>query len=230
MSFSVDYWDIEIDDLIGEIPYDDLLFNCMSQADRSTAPSCAFFLNGDGHDGIFPDDATATLANLGIVTTDGIDINTSWNRTVNWGWASGISFDTQITMLNSYQEQFPITGIRDREGTIRNERVYPELKLNTFLTFEADDWSFTWGTRYISSMDDYLRPANLTDDAVAESIWYQDIFVNLDFFDSFDIVIGLDNVTDEDPPRFHSSFNAETEPGYYDVIGRRAFLNVSYTF
>jgi len=141
-----------------------------------------------------------------------------------------VRFDAQLTYLNSYEEAFPITGTKDRAGTIEYSEVYPELKANTALSFEGNDWSITWGTRYISKMDDYLRPANLTDDAVAEAIWYQDIFANLDFFERFSIVVGLDNITDEDPPRFHSSFNAETEPGYYDVIGRRAFLNVTYSF
>jgi len=35
---------------------------------------------------------------------------------------------------------------------------------------------------------------------------------------------------DEDPPLFHSAFNAETEPGYYDVIGRRFFTSVTVGF
>lgn len=38
---------------------------------------------------------------------------------------------------------------------------------------------------------------------------------------------GINNVTDETPPYFHSAFNANTEPGVYDVIGRRLFASVT---
>jgi iron complex outermembrane receptor protein len=37
-------------------------------------------------------------------------------------------------------------------------------------------------------------------------------------------------VFDKDPPYFHSQFNANTEPGMYDVIGRRLFVSASWDF
>jgi iron complex outermembrane receptor protein len=79
-------------------------------------------------------------------------------------------------------------------------------------------------------MDDFYRAANLTDDAVAESIWYNDLFFNYFYNDSLSVAVGVNNVMDEDPPMFHSAFNAETEPGYYDVIGRRFFTSVTMHF
>jgi iron complex outermembrane receptor protein len=42
--------------------------------------------------------------------------------------------------------------------------------------------------------------------------------------------LGFRNLTDEEAPRFHSNFNANTEPGTYDVIGRQIYAGVRVTF
>jgi iron complex outermembrane receptor protein len=42
--------------------------------------------------------------------------------------------------------------------------------------------------------------------------------------------LGLENLTNEKPPRFHSAFNANTAPGVYDVVGRKLWLRVKVAF
>jgi iron complex outermembrane receptor protein len=49
-------------------------------------------------------------------------------------------------------------------------------------------------------------------------------------WNNLNVMVGVNNVTDEEPPYFHSAFNANTEPGMYDVIGRRVFTSVSMSF
>ena len=44
------------------------------------------------------------------------------------------------------------------------------------------------------------------------------------------VIIRSNNLTDENPPYFHSNFNGNTEPGVYDVIGRRVFVSIVSTF
>ena len=56
------------------------------------------------------------------------------------------------------------------------------------------------------------------------------IFVNYDIGELITITAGLDNVFDEEPPNFHSAFNAETDPGTYDTIGRRFFTAIAVRF
>jgi len=231
LSISVDYWAIEVDGFIEEIPFNALLWSCLGAADQTTDLACALFSTGTGVlDNSVPDDATAPLANLGLVETDGIDINVSHDRSVDWGPFNAMSFVVGATFLNSYKETFPITGTNERAGTANNFEVYPEVKLNTALTVNAGTFSVTWASRYYSEMDDYFRPAAITNDAVAESIWYQDLYANWDIGDRFALTVGLNNVTDQDPPQFHSAFNAETEPGTYDVIGRRLFTTFKLRF
>lgn len=230
LAVSADYWAIEVDEYIDGIPYNDLLFNCQYSADRLNEPACGFFLAGLGHDGIFPDDAVGEINNLGKVETSGIDVNVSYDRGIGLWRFDTLTATLATTYLLDYEETFPVIGTRDRVGTIELEAAFPEWKVNTALTLGARNWSVTWGTRYYSAMDDYLRPANLTDDAEAESIWYQDVYANFDIGEFFTLTVGIDNFTDEDPPRYHSAFNAETEPGTYDVIGRRFFTNFTARF
>ena len=42
--------------------------------------------------------------------------------------------------------------------------------------------------------------------------------------------IGVENVTDEDPPIFPSLVQANTDPSQYDVFGRRYYASLSYSF
>ena len=230
LALSADYWNIEVRGFIDVPPYNDLLRNCLYAGNPAAEPACRFFADGTGYSAGIPDDAVTPLANLGLVQTDGIDLNFSYDR--GWGfWRfQNLGFTLKSTLLLKYEETFPAAGKNDRAGFIQGFRAYPEWKTTANLTLRARTWSLTWSTRHISAMDDFLRPANLTDDAKAESIRYSDVFVNYDLGESAAITVGLDNIFDEEPPRFHSAFNAETDPGTYDTIGRRLFTTFTVRF
>ena len=80
------------------------------------------------------------------------------------------------------------------------------------VALQGQGGSLAWNARYISAMDDFLRLAHLTDDARAEAIWYHDVFVQYEFGPRIGLTLGVDNILDEMPPRFHSAFNTETDP------------------
>ena len=66
-------------------------------------------------------------------------------------------------------------------------------------------------------------------DAKAEAITYLDLVSTIERGNTT-YRIGINNATDENPPYFHSNFNGNTEPGIYDVIGRRLFASVVLEF
>ena len=66
-------------------------------------------------------------------------------------------------------------------------------------------------------------------DATAEATTYIDAVSSYNFRNST-FRFGINNLTDENPPYFHSNFNGNTEPGVYDVIGRRVFVSIVSTF
>jgi outer membrane receptor protein involved in Fe transport len=42
--------------------------------------------------------------------------------------------------------------------------------------------------------------------------------------------VGVENVGNEEPPIYPSFQQANTEPSQYDVLGRRYYVNISYSF
>ena len=65
---------------------------------------------------------------------------------------------------------------------------------------------------------------------------YYDLTLGYDFADVNNALAGLrvrggiTNLTDEDPIVYPSQQQANTDPASYDVLGRRWFLNLTYTF
>jgi len=67
-------------------------------------------------------------------------------------------------------------------------------------------------------------PSQVPGALAAESMLYTDL-VGTYNWNALRITEGINNVFDEDTPYFHSAFNANTEPGLYDMIGRRVFVS-----
>jgi outer membrane receptor protein involved in Fe transport len=44
------------------------------------------------------------------------------------------------------------------------------------------------------------------------------------------IGIGVENLTDEDPPIFPTYIQANTDPSQYDAFGRRYYASLRYSF
>ena len=42
--------------------------------------------------------------------------------------------------------------------------------------------------------------------------------------------LGVENLTDEDPPILASAPQANTDPSQYDVLGRRYYMSLRYSF
>ena len=84
-------------------------------------------------------------------------------------------------------------------------------------------------SRYIDSMRDTFVP-----DYRVPSRTCLDLFASYDFgpgaLDGLRLGIGIENVTDRDPPVFPSSISANTDPQQYDVLGRRYFVTLNYRF
>ena len=142
---------------------------------------------------------------------------------------SGLEFKAlvDVTYLNSYKSG-TLLGVQvEQAGTADGFAVFPEYKATMDFGLTGSSWSADVIFRYFSACDDLWRPASLTSDAKAEAMLYTDL-VGTYTWNQLRITAGINNVFDEDPPYFHSAFNANTEPGMYDVIGRRLFFSASY--
>ncbi|MDZ7684262.1 MAG: TonB-dependent receptor [Gammaproteobacteria bacterium] len=231
LQVSVDYWNIEIDNVIGAPDYNDLYQTCMKSTDFSS-PACDAFPDGPHNTAIysvFPADAEAAFGNLGTLSTDGYDIDVRYNGSLKMGLMNGYDISWSATYQESYEREYPLTGSRDLAGTANGFEVFPEWRWRGRAGVYGNNWTLAYKLRFIGEAQDALRAPSITADATAEDILYHDIVGTYDW-KNFTFSLGINNATDEDPPYFHSAFNANTEPGMYDVIGRRVFANVKASF
>ncbi|WP_296051405.1 TonB-dependent receptor [uncultured Alteromonas sp.] len=233
LAVNIDYWNIEIENVIGAPDMNDLYRTCMGSENLSSVACDAFDGAGGPHFtpdyDIFPADAVAEFGNLGTLETDGVDVDLSYSGDLDMGAVTGYSVSWSGTWVNSYKRIYPLTGAIELAGTANGFEVFPEWRWQSNIGLNGDDWSFNYKIRFIGETTDRLQSAVATADAVAEQTVYHDV-VGTYTFGVTTVTVGVNNLTDQDPPYFHSAFNANTEPGTYDVIGRRVFGNVVFRF
>jgi len=229
LQFSIDWYSIEVDDYIDLPDYNFLVKACL-ESEGFSAAACDAFPGGTGildfdTDGL-ADDATTTLGNLGKLETEGVDASVSYAIPVSWGFANMVDLGWDVSYVDKFEKSFPLTGAYDLVGTAGEDgsAVYPEWGYNTRVGLSGDNWSVTWRMRWIDEVDDVYRPSNLTNLGTAEDVYYHDL-VGTFSWKSLKFTLGVDNVTDEEPPTFHSGFNMTTAPGFYDTLGRRVWMS-----
>jgi len=233
LSIGVDYWNIEIDKAIDSAQDMNQLFAPCMESVGMTDLTCDLFDFGPFNldiTFIFPGDATLEIANTGTLNTDGVDLDIAYSGETNFGWMQGYDLTLSTTWTNSYEAFNSQTGITtDRVGTSYPAAIFPEWRTNIGVGVFGDNWSVNYYGRYIAETSDYLRPCYLTDDCTAESILYSDL-VGTYTWSNMMFNLGVRNLSDEQAPNFHTTFNANTEPGTYDVVGRQIYAGIRVTF
>ncbi|MFW8591970.1 TonB-dependent receptor domain-containing protein [Glaciecola sp. 2405UD65-10] len=233
LAVSIDYWNIEIENVIGTPDMNDLYRTCMDSEGLSSSACDAFDGAGGPHFvpdySIFPADAVSQFGNLGTLSTSGVDLDVAYSGDLDMGAVTGYTVSWSGTWVDSYERDYPLTGAIELAGTANGFEVFPEWRWQSNIGLVGDDWSFNYKMRFIGETTDRLQSPVATADAVAEQTIYHDVVGSYSIGNAT-VSIGVNNLTDEEPPYFHSAFNANTEPGTYDVIGRRVFGNVSFRF
>ena len=228
LRLSVDYWSIEVENVIGSPRFNTLFNSCMGSQGFSSAACGAFDEYGLDYFG-FPGDAVAQFGNLGTLETDGVDFAAVYDLALG-GVVQGLKFGVNGTWTNSYTENYALGGEIELAGTAEGlAGVYPEWRVNFNADVYGNNWTAGYSLRFIDKTEDLWRAPSTSSDVVAESITYHDITATFTW-GALRLVAGINNLTDETPPYFHSAFNANTEPGTYDVLGRRLFTSLELQF
>jgi iron complex outermembrane receptor protein len=217
-----------------------MAYSCLDSVDFSSAACGVFNSDFGGVDGTaieiadigLVQNATTPLENLGTLTTKGVDFALDYFWDINWLGANTLDLTFAGTWLDTFEKDFGELGTIEYAGTaggIYGVAVYPEWSVNSNLSLQGNHWSVSWRMRWLDETEDLYRPDNITDDGIAEDILYHDLTATLTI-DKYDLTVGVDNVTDEEPPLFHSGFEYHTAPGVYDTIGRYFWFKVSANF
>ena len=231
---SIDYWSIEIEDAIGLPSANVLFYDCLNTPTPDyTQGSCSYFIDyGDGNPLYYfgyPGDLETPWGNFANIESNGFDIGVAMTGDLNGSFATGYSVTYDATIYNQYESSALGSPVKDYAGTADGFAVYPELRSVIGLSVNGENWTSSANIRYVSESDDVWRHPSVTADAKAEAMTYIDLVTSYNMGNAT-LRVGVNNATDEQPPYFHSNFNGNTEPGVYDVIGRRVFASVVLEF
>lgn len=249
-SASLDYFDIKVKDVISTYGADFIVNSCAQSGNPlycgfvSRVPDTGGAADGSlwiGSGG-FIEDGTF---NLGELRTKGIDLNADYRMDI--GNAGRLAFSLSGTFTDAF-ETTPVKGGSSYDcvgfyGTVCLTPI-PEWRHRLRTTWSIKDnldVTLTW--RHIDStkLDHTSSDPNLTGnvdatDARLGSRDYLDLTGSYTFLENYTFRVGVNNLTDKDPPLLGSSnaistlSNGNTFPQVYDTLGRFGFVNLTIDF
>jgi iron complex outermembrane receptor protein len=218
LQVSVDFWDIEVDNLIGRGSSDGALDACMNGPVGLTAPECDLY---DGRNAVgIPIDFLNGTTNF---PDDPVETN-GWDLGINYAFELGdssfnVAVNGTFTDENTFYSETPSASDRGSQ---------PDVQISTRADWYLSDWTFSWMMRHIGEMNDtrYDGGNPFGYDKV-EAYYKHDLRVAYDW-EQYRFVFGINNVTDEDPPYVFGSGN-NTDLFLYEPFGTYWFARVTFS-
>lgn len=226
MTISVDYWDIEIENVIDNIDPQVTLEQCGLRG------KLCDLINRAGNGSLWQGQngwVTTTDINQGSQHWEGVDLA--------WNWGIGDSWS--LNVIGTYMLDKTTTPIQgDPESAydctgIISPQCYPtpEWRHVAGVTYDSNGW---WGLtgrwRYFGKVDYLGTTDTLANDALTAQN-YLDVSAVFRFLETHDVRLGINNILDEEPPTVGNTLsgdgNANQVAGFYDSLGRYLFANVT---
>jgi len=223
-TFSVDYYELEIDDAIQGRSPGDVIDGCVNTLDPALCDSVP--RASSGRLGLVDN----TLQNIGKIETSGFDIALSFAIPANNIGDFVISLDA--THLSDYTEfvtnpdgsttKTDLTGVHTNETF---QRAFPEWRMVTRVNWARENWSGNVAFRWVDEMD--------LEDGVStvDSVMFTDIQLSYNprmADQSIILTAGINNVLDEDPPVCFPCGVIGLSTVSHDLPGRVGYLRLSY--
>ncbi|MEE4199818.1 TonB-dependent receptor domain-containing protein [Erythrobacter sp.] len=247
LTFTVDYYNIEIEDQIAVLGAQTIINNCFD-AQTIDNPFCAN-VQRDPTTGLFVEPAViAGGINFATRETEGIDFDLAYNQTFDNGHRLSLrAIATRLLTLTFFEDPTDPTN----PNRIRGELGDPNWAASFNATYDMEDFIFTWSARYLgaqtfSNIENsrairdicpssgvvgssggtcvpgelaLLDPLNADqlDDPTFDPILYNNFRLTYNVEDRYNFFVGVDNAFDVQPP-FGQLGTAGGDP--YDTFGR----------
>jgi len=257
LAITVDYYNIEVKDAVSSPTPGSIVGSCFGTSpDYALAnvnnPACALLGRSPATGGLDGDPADtlgliASLSNLGLIKTDGIDLTISYSRDI--GFAKlGIVGNANWTFSQTFNPDVNDTGSFAREcvgyysvncGFTGSLQPAFQSSLRTTLGFDVADVSVVW--RHLSGFIQEPRDASESGAffpgfAKINAYDYFDLSARFNVTERISLTATISNLTDNQPPIVggsagSTSFNSgNTFPSTYDALGRRYTMQVGVRF
>lgn len=244
LTLSLDYFDITVDGYINTVPENTSLEQCALTGDQFF---CSLVNRGTG--------GTLWAGTTGFITAT--NVNTGELATAGFDLLADYSFETEgygnwsIGYVGTYLDKLEFTALPDATVTPPEDCVgfYGGVCQNNFGTgsnpqyrHKADvTWSDLDGKLSVTGTWRYFDDVDLkgnTDpnsiNASLDSQNYFDLSGSYGLFENTTVRLGVNNVTDEDPPISSvvgtAPGNGNTYPQVYDALGRYVFMGATVDF
>lgn len=257
-TLAVDWYKVEITDAITQVSAQTTYDLCFNRSGTSN-PGYAFNDPNGVCQNINRDEITgvasfvnSTYANTGTQETSGLDATLSWRAALaDMGMESlpgFLSMNVSYTKLFEFKAQeFAGGGIVDYAGTMSRGGQY-DWRTVTTLRYGTSNWDVGLNWRHLPA----IKHANYATDpnTLVQGSGAYDMFGlvgNFDVTRNLAVGVGIDNLFDRQPERYGAgqviniagvngggtrTYNGagSTVASFYDVLGRRYFMNVKLRF
>jgi iron complex outermembrane receptor protein len=227
LAVTVDYFDIEIDDAIRNIPGSTKLSVCYASPNLSH-PFCTpqnfrrSPLTGEVNF------LSSQPTNAGKETMTGVDFGVRYTFDVH-GLRADIDWNT--TYLAKY-EVIPFQGAAPIvfDGYIGGGNGgYPHWRSTATFGLSDVNWNATWSVQMIGEAKDFnAAPTALG--SRTSNVFYHFVQASYLIRENLSVAVGVDNLFDKDAPFIQSWTDANTDTMTYDLLGRRGYVRLQYTF
>jgi len=233
LTISVDYWSIEIEDQISTLGARTILEQC-----GENGLLCNLINRGAGGSLWLQSGwVVNTTGNFGKQKWEGVDLAGAWVVE-----ALGGSFRTSL--VGTYMLTKETTPIANNSDTaydcvgVISQSCYPapEWRHSLGVSYDSNEWwavGMKW--RYLGSVDYEGTVDQIAQKNLSSAFNYLDVNATFRFLENSDVIVGINNITDEEPPLLGSTVgnalgNANTVAGFYDTLGMFGFVNVTFRF
>jgi iron complex outermembrane receptor protein len=221
MQLSADYWEIDIADVIDNIPAELILRQCGLTGNSTFCSLVTRAPNGSlwqGQQGF----VESTLLNLGGQRWEGVDVAWAWTLEAAGGtWLFDVLGTYMLTQETTPVPSIP-TSTFDCVGLI-NLQCFPtpEWRHVATVTYDSHEWwQITGRWRFYKDVYHDAGIVLYLNDGI-DNEQYLDVSAVFRFMDAHDLGVGVNNLLDEEPP-------LGTGAGFWDGLGRYLFAEVNF--
>ncbi|MEL6726642.1 MAG: TonB-dependent receptor [Pseudomonadota bacterium] len=215
LSFTVDYWEIEIEDAIAAVAAGDILDGCFDSADFPNVPFCgAFTRRADG--GLnFLDSGTINFAKL---EAKGFDFSANYSFDVGENTFGARLVASNQDTLDRFFNPLDLSVADPEVGEVQ----IPEWSGNLTLTWDRGPLSVALQTNYQDKQSvDEIEDIDLYDNPFFDETYVFDINASYEWNDSTSFYGGINNIADEEPFAIETAWPVGPR-------GRFFFVGVTY--
>jgi outer membrane receptor protein involved in Fe transport len=234
-TLSADYYDIDIQDIIGNFSAQEVLDSCYIQGLQSECDK----INRVGGD-LTGSSAGVNLftSNLKFLRAEGVEIslNVGYDLEDYGDLFFTANINKYLTQESQSSDNVPVIDCKGFYGT--SCTPISDLRWIQRTTWKMNDLTVSLQWRHINSVDVELPEASLRFEAFrsVESYDYFDLFASYNVTDWAVVTAGVDNMLGKEPPALGNQIGAtransgNTFPSQYDTLGRIYKLGVNFRF